>query len=187
VCTLEPRKNLVGVIRAFRIIIDRGLACRLVIVGAKGWQFSPVFDEVSRLHLETRVRFLGYVPDDDLPGLYSACEAFLYLSLYEGFGLPPLEAMACGSPIIVSDRSSMPEVIGDAGLLCDPTSPEDIAAKTLTVLGDAVETACWRERALARARHFSWEKTARLTHDVYTRVLAARRAWVSVAAPITRT
>jgi len=182
VCTLEPRKNLVGAIRALRIVRQRGRDVRLVIAGARGWRVAPVFEEVSRQGLEGQVRFLGHVPDDDLALLYSACEVFLYPSMYEGFGLPPLEAMACGSAVVVSDRSSMPEVVGDAGLLCDPANPEDIAAKALVVLEDAESATTYRERALARSSQFSWGKTARLTHEIYQRVLAHRRSRSNIVA-----
>jgi glycosyltransferase involved in cell wall biosynthesis len=117
----------------------------------------------------------GYVPDDELPALYSACTVFLYPSLYEGFGLPALEAMSCGAAVVASDRSSLPEVVGDGGLLCNPDDPGDIAAKVRTLLVDPAARQRCSMRAQARAAEFSWEKTARSTYDVYARVHAHRR------------
>src|SRR5262249_15829464 len=128
VCTIEPRKNLIGAIRSFRILREQGFNGRLAIAGARGWEVDAVFEEAAR-QLGDAVAFLGYIPDDVLPGLYSACELFLYPSFYEGFGLPVLEAMACGAAVVTSDRSSMPEIAGDAALVCDPARADDIAAK----------------------------------------------------------
>jgi glycosyltransferase involved in cell wall biosynthesis len=174
VCTIEPRKNLIGAIRAFRMLRGKGFNGRLAIAGARGWQVGAVFEEAAR-ELGDAVAFLGYVPDDELPILYSACELFLYPSFYEGFGLPVLEAMACGAAVVTSDRSSMPEIAGDAALLCDPARAEDIAAKAGSVLADDGLRRSLGERAMRRARLFSWDKTAEQTYAVYRRVLADAR------------
>jgi glycosyltransferase involved in cell wall biosynthesis len=143
----------------------------LVHVGPKGWQYDDVLDQVNRLGLQDRVRFLGYVPLDDLIGLYSAASVFVYPSLYEGFGLPILEAMSCGCPVITSNTSAMPEVAGDAALLIDPCSVEAIVGAISRVLDDPAVAAELREKGLARARLFSWERCAQETLEVYRRAL----------------
>jgi len=123
------------------------------------------------------VRFLDYVPENDLPALYSAADAFLYPSLYEGFGLPVLEAMSCGTLVLASDTSSLPEVVGDAGILVDPSSVESIAAGLTRLLRlEEDERDRMRQRGLERAAVFSWEKTARLTVEVYRKALTRPRS-----------
>src|SRR5262249_43364008 len=125
--------------------------------------------------LDSRVRFLGRVPDEDLPDLYSAASVFAYPSRYEGFGLPPLEALACGTPVVCSNRASLPEVVGDAALQGDPTDPADLAAALARLLADAPLRATLRARGLARAARFTWERTAAETMVVYQEVIAAAR------------
>ena len=115
------------------------------------------------------IRLLGYVPEADLAALMNGALAFVYPSLYEGFGLPPLEAMACGTPVITSNRSSLPEVVGDAALLVDPERTRDLADAMGRVVDDAPLREELRERGLKRAQEFSWERTARLTAQVYER------------------
>ena len=121
------------------------------------------------------MRFLGRVPDEDLPDLYSAAVVFAYPSRYEGFGLPPLEALACGTPVVCSNRASLPEVVGDAALQVDPTNPADLAAALARLLDDAPLRATLRARGLARATRFTWERTAAETMIVYQEVIAATR------------
>ncbi|MGQ9667756.1 MAG: glycosyltransferase family 4 protein, partial [Anaerolineae bacterium] len=130
--TLEPRKNIVGLIEAYRLLTAEwprpaSTLPALVIAGAKGWYYQDVYQAVQRAGLTEQVVFTGYAPADELPFLYNAAVLFVYPSLYEGFGLPPLEAMACGTPVVVSDRSSLPEVVGDAGLLVNPSEPAEMA------------------------------------------------------------
>jgi glycosyltransferase involved in cell wall biosynthesis len=181
VCTLEPRKNLAGLIGAFRLMRIAGFNGTLAIAGAKGWHVESIFNAVAAPDRDA-VRFLGYVPDADLPALYSACAAFVYPSFYEGFGLPVLEAMACGAAVITSDRSSTAEVAGGAALLCEPSSASDIAAKTLSVLADRERRRELGLRATARATAFTWRAAAERTHEVYARVCGRPRHPVASAA-----
>jgi glycosyltransferase involved in cell wall biosynthesis len=149
-------------------------AWHLVIAGGKGWMADPIFEQVKRSGLEGRVHFSGFVDDADLPALYSAAELFAYVSLYEGFGLPLLEAMACGTPIIGSKTSSLPEVMGEAGLPVDPMDVDAIA-HALREMIDRLEL---RERSiglgLERARLFTWEKAARELLAIYEQLRPRR-------------
>lgn len=170
--TLEPRKNVPGLLHAYRILLDqKATAEPLVLVGGKGWLYEEIFDRVEALGLSDQVRFLHRVPDTDLPGLYSAASVLTTPSFYEGFGLPALEAMACGTPVVVADRASLPEVVGDAGLLVDPEDPEAIAAGLNRVLTDEDMRASMAALGLERASGFSWERVARETLDVYRAVV----------------
>jgi glycosyltransferase involved in cell wall biosynthesis len=125
--TLQPRKNLVGLLRALRLVLDAGHNLQLVLAGRKGWAMGALETELSRLALGPHVKALGYVPDDDLPALYSGALAYVQPSLYEGFGLTVLEAMACATPVVAANTSSLPEVVGGTGLLIDPNRPASIA------------------------------------------------------------
>ncbi len=165
---LEPRKNIVTLVRALgRLRAGGDEETRLVLAGAQGWKNADVSQEVRRLGLDDRVTFAGYVAAEDLPALYGAATAFVYPSLFEGFGLPPLEAMACGTPVVCSDSSSLPEVVGEAALTVAPSSVDELAAALRRVLDDAVLRATLREAGLARARLFSWERAARETLAAY--------------------
>ena len=166
--TLEPRKNLRNLLEAYARYVDSRVGRELlVVVGARGWGNENVYHMVSELGLERHVRFLGHVPESDLRVLYSVAKVFVYPSFYEGFGLPPLEAMACGAPVIASNTSSLPEVVGDAGMLINPGAVEELYAAMRTVLTDEDLRLQGRRRALERAKHFSWEQTARETLAVY--------------------
>jgi glycosyltransferase involved in cell wall biosynthesis len=143
----------------------------LFFVGGKGWFYDEIFALVERLNLGAEVHFVGYVSADDLPWWYNAAHVFVYPSLYEGFGLPPLEAMACGTPVVTSTASSLPEVVGQAGLLIDPTDTEGLAAAMEQCLVDADLRARMRAMGLARAAGFSWRETARRTVDSYRRAV----------------
>lgn len=173
--TLEPRKNLRGLLEAFALLAPDTDAT-LVIVGAKGWLYDEIFATLEQLGLRDRVRFAGYVPGEELPLWYNAAEVFVYPSLYEGFGLPPLEALACGAPVVTSAASSLPEVVGDAAVLADPRDPAALAAALRRVLDDAELRAALRERGPRRAAEFSWRRTAAATRAVYDDVLAGRHA-----------
>jgi glycosyltransferase involved in cell wall biosynthesis len=171
--TLEPRKNIPGLLVAYRILRDQGgTEDPLVLVGRKGWLYEEIFKRVEALNLRHHVRFLHSVPDDDLPGLYSAAALLVMPSFYEGFGLPVLEAMSCGTPVVVANRASLPEVVGDAGLLVDPDDPEDIAEALKLVLTEDSERERMRRVGWERARTFSWERVARETRAVYRDVLS---------------
>ena len=169
VSTLEPKKNLVTLLRAFALLRasrpDHDL--RLVAAGRKGWLYDDIFEAVDALGLREDVIFTGFVDDDDLPDLYRGALLFVFPSLYEGFGLPILEAMASGIPVIASNTSSIPEVAGDAAMLVDPRNPEAIAEGIARVLSDEGLRAELQRRGLARAKEFSWETVAQKTLDVY--------------------
>lgn len=169
--TLEPRKNLITLLRALaQLPADTP---PLVLVGARGWGHSPLFDEVQRLGIASRVRFTGYVEDDLLPHLYSAALTFVYPSLYEGFGLPVLEALACGAPVITSNTSSLPEVAGSAAVLIDPHNATELAARLSQLLLDANSRAALSALGPAQAAPFTWQRTAQRTVEIYNSVLAA--------------
>jgi len=171
VSTIEPRKNLPFLVRAFALARREGIDSNLVITGKKGWYYDDLFRLVTDLHLEKKVIFTGYVADDDMPALYSGAKAFVFPSLYEGFGLPPLEAMACGTPVVSSTTSSMPEVIDQAGILISPHDEMLWAKSIVKVLKDkglAKTMSGWGPR---QAKKFSWEETARKTIEVYGKVL----------------
>ncbi len=170
--TIEPRKNLETALAAYRALKEGGAAHKLVIVGKKGWLYRGFFRRLREEGLEGEVVFPGFVPDDDLPALYGGADLFLFPSLYEGFGLPPLEAMACGAPVVCSDVSSLPEVVGDAALLVPPLEVRAWAEALRRLLGDADLRADLQARGLARAREFSWARAARATVEVYQQVMA---------------
>ena len=160
--TVEPRKNLTLLIKALLILKNKGqLACPLLIVGAKGWKNSNLFQEIRTSGLsDDEVRFMGYVPDEDMPYFYSGAQVFLFPTLYEGFGLPPVEAMACGTPVIASNAQCMPEVLGDAAILESPTSAERFAAAITGVLSDEALRQAMRTQGIRRARKFCSQTSA---------------------------
>jgi glycosyltransferase involved in cell wall biosynthesis len=162
VCSLEPRKNLDGVLRAFaKLKSDAGIPHRLVLVGRPGWKAEGLRALAGRLGVAPAVCFPGYVEDDDLVALYNGAALFVYASKYEGFGLPVLEAMACGVPVVTSNRSALPEVAGDAAILVDPGSPESIAEGILRGLSDGPLRARLVAAGIDRASHFKWSETSR--------------------------
>ena len=167
--SLEPRKNLERLLYAWSLLeTDLPSDIWLVVAGGKG---EPhVFQDVSFKTFPSRVFFTGYVHDENLPALYSGAQAFIYPSLYEGFGLPPLEAMACGTPVIVSNATSLPEVVGDAGLYVDPFNVESIADAIKKIASDQNLREKLSQKGLKRSKLFSWEKTAELTWQVLSEV-----------------
>lgn len=169
--TVQPRKNYRRLIQAFRPLVER-FPHHLVIAGGHGWLFEDVLAEAAALGIDDRVHFIGFVDDADLPELYSAATLFLFPSLYEGFGLPVLEAMACGVPVVASEASSLPEVAGTAAPLLPPT---DIAAWTEMMAGllaDAPRRARLVAQGYGQAHHFRWKHTARHLTTVYDQLLA---------------
>jgi glycosyltransferase involved in cell wall biosynthesis len=173
-CTLEPRKNLPRLIRAFAAVAERPgfRQVQLVLVGPTGWKSEEVFASLAEGGAwRDRVRLTGFLPDADLAALYSGAAAFVYPSLYEGFGLPVLEAMQCGTPVITSSTSSLPEVAGDAADYVDPTDEAALVEALARILTDPVHRAARRRQALERARMFSWERTAELTVQAYRQML----------------
>jgi glycosyltransferase involved in cell wall biosynthesis len=139
-------------------------------VGPRGWLYRDLFQKIEQLGLGKDVIFLDFVPHQDLPVLYSGADIFVYPSLYEGFGLPVLEAMACGTPVICSNVSSLPEIAGDAAILVDPHHVEELSQAIYCLLMDAAKKEELREKGLKRAQMFSWEKTASKTLEVYQEV-----------------
>ena len=177
--TLQPRKNLVRLVEAFARLQsrldpdDRGLS--LVLAGRRGWLYDGLFRRVRTLGLEGRVLFPGYVDDADKAALLSGALAFVFPSLYEGFGFPVLEAQVCGTPVVCSDRSSLPEVAGDAALLVDPMDVEALAAALYRVVTEPGLRATLIERGWANVRRFSWESCAQAVLEVMGRVLDEER------------
>ena len=169
--TLEPRKNSLTLLRACADILQSSRPpYLLVIAGASGWANAEVYRETQSLGLRERVKFLGYVPDADLRVLYSAARVFIYPSLYEGFGLPVLEAMACGAPVITANTSSLPEVAGEAALLVPPTDVGALKQAIEAVLNDQQLRLRLRQQSLKQAARFSWRETARRTLEIYKKV-----------------
>ncbi|MBI3537600.1 MAG: glycosyltransferase family 4 protein, partial [Chloroflexi bacterium] len=172
--TIEPRKNLIRLIDAVRALNLRGLNQHLLVAGRKGWLYQDIFAHVKKVGMQDRVDFLDYVPDEDLPALMAACDAFVFPSLYEGFGLPPLEAMACGAPVIASNASALPEILGDAALYVNPTNTADIAIGIERVLSNRELRDELRAKGIAHARKYSWERAARETLAVYEQVASRK-------------
>ncbi len=172
--TIEPRKNLVRLLEAFAQLRREGLPQRLALVGGLGWGYRPIIERLTSADLGGGVVRLGHVADADLPALYRGAAAFVYPSLFEGFGLPALEAMACGAPVITSNASSLPEVVGEAALT---VSPHDVAALTTALRATLTnQTLARRLRAAGpiRAASFTWRETARGMAEVYREALTLR-------------
>jgi glycosyltransferase involved in cell wall biosynthesis len=170
--TFEPRKNLTVLLEAYQHLLDQGSELRLVIAGKKGWLYRGFFERLHDLGLEDQLVFPGFVPEADLPALYSAAEMFVFPSLYEGFGLPVLEAMACGTAVVSSNAASLPEVAGDAALMVDPHSVGDLVQAISTLSENENLRQELEAKGQRQAKKFSWEKTARETLDVYQSVLS---------------
>jgi glycosyltransferase involved in cell wall biosynthesis len=167
---IQPRKNLVRLIEAYadlRLQRPQAKLPQLVLVGKRGWLYGETLSAARRHNRGGDIHFAGYVPESDLPALYTDALCFVYPSYFEGFGLPPLEAMQCGAPVIAGNRTSLPEVIGEAGLLFDPFEREALAAAIGRLIDDRGLRDELRSRGLERARLFSWRETARLTLEVY--------------------
>jgi len=169
--TIEPRKNLRRLLQAYTILRQQRRARhKLVLAGGLGWLYEDILQDVEELVAEQEVVYLGRIPDDDLPVLYSLCDVFVFPSLYEGFGLPPLEAMACGTPVICSNSSSLPEVVGDAGILVSAEDVDGLADAMGALLNDPDRRAMLAQRALERAHRFTWEAAAERMLNIYHRI-----------------
>jgi glycosyltransferase involved in cell wall biosynthesis len=168
--TIEPRKNLGRVLTAFERLHVEGLTDALVIVGKRGWLYDDFFARLEASPAKQAVIFPGFVPDADLPAVYAGAQAFAFPSEFEGFGLPVLEAMACGAPVVCSNTSSLPEVAGDAALLVDPLDVDALTAALRRALIDPALAADLRARGLAQAARFSWARAAEETLAIYRRV-----------------
>jgi len=168
--TLEARKNIARLIKAFYKLRKQGVSHKLIIVGKRGWKYKEIFDIIRELHLESDVIFTGYVRENDLPALYSAADVFVYPSIYEGFGLPLLEAMACGTPVITSNASSLPEVVNDAAVTVNPYDTDSLTNAIYAILSNNDLRSDLVRKGYKRAASYSWDKCASRTVQVYNDV-----------------
>jgi len=166
--TLEPRKNVKMLIQAFNVLKQqKKIPHKLVLAGQKGWDYEEIFQAIEGSRFKSEIQYIGYIPDDELPALLTGSEVFVYPSLYEGFGLPVLEAMQCGAPVITSNVSSMPEIGGNACVYFNPNAPDELIDKIFTVLNSNELRKTLSEKGINRAKFFSWEKCAEETLKVY--------------------
>lgn len=173
--TLEPRKNITNLLRAYALLSPRlREQYPLVLAGGMGWLMEGLDTEIAKLGIQSTTIKTGYVPREDLPSLYSGAAVFVYPSLYEGFGLPPLEAMACGTPVITSNVSSLPEVVGEAGIQVPPEDVERLSEEIESLLGDDQRRTFLIQKGLERAKQFTWERCAGMTLEVYNRVMRGK-------------
>jgi glycosyltransferase involved in cell wall biosynthesis len=175
--TVEPRKNIVGLVEAVRLLrAQSDFTPQVLIAGGSGWRNSNIYESVARAGLsERQIKFLGYVPEEDLPALYSGARIFVMPSLYEGFGIPLIEAMACGAPVVASNVSSIPEVVQDAGILVSPTRPQEFADAIARLENDPALRSRLIERGLRRAKDFRYDTSARKLLRLFEEVGAGRR------------
>ena len=165
--TLQPRKNIIRLIEAFSKLKDD---IKLVVVGKKGWLYQEILEAPKKFHIESKVKFLDFVPDEDLPAFYKNAVCFVLPSLYEGFGLPVLEAMKYGCPVVTSNISSLPEAGGDAALYVNPLDAEDIKKKLESIISNEKLRKELIEKGYQRIKKFSWEKTAKETLNALTKI-----------------
>ncbi|MCJ7691572.1 MAG: glycosyltransferase family 4 protein [Clostridiaceae bacterium] len=172
VSSIEPRKNFLRIINVFSQLIKKKeyRNLRLVCVGGKGWKNTEIYEKVKKKNLESVVRFLGYLEEDELPHIYNGAKLFLYPSLYEGFGLPVLEAMARKVPVVTSNVSSLPEVAGDAAIMINPYSEKELFDSMLALLENDEKRGELISRGIKNAKRFNWGKTAKNTLQVYKEV-----------------
>lgn len=169
--TIEPRKNLERLIKAYAKLVSRHKDVpQLVLAGGKGWYYDDIFQMIDTCHLKEQVVFTGYVDQKDSPLLMSGAMAFVFPSLYEGFGMPPLEAMACGTPVITSKTSSLPEVVGDAGILVDPENVDEICEAMEKMMIEPAYRETLRLKGKKRADKFTWQKSAEQLMTVYRKL-----------------
>ena len=174
--TLEPRKNLLTLLKAFdQIVRQTSLRPQLVITGGEGWLMDETFSFIKHSGIGDRLRLTGYLGDDELRALYSSCRIFVYPSLYEGFGLPPLEAMACGAPVIAGRVAALQEVLGSAARLFDPLNVEALAGSIVELMENDEERRRMASNGLKHAAKFSWAETARRTLNVYRDAVSEAR------------
>jgi glycosyltransferase involved in cell wall biosynthesis len=175
--SIQPRKNLVRLIKAYsslRQLRPEGVLPQLVVAGKRGWLEKDTLRAAGESELSRDILFIGYVPEEDLPGLYSGSVCFAYPSYFEGFGLPLVEAMQCGAPVIAGNRTSLPEVVSDAGVLFDPFSETEIARALSQIIENPGYRDELRRKGIERARAFNWQTTARLTLQAYERAAQQR-------------
>lgn len=172
VSTIEPRKNFSNLIKAFSLLKDK-VDHTLILVGKSGWKNAEIYALVQELGLQDRVHFTGFIPDDHLNNLYSHADCFVFPSFYEGFGLTPLEAMKGGSPVVSSNASCMPEVLGNAAIYFDPYSAEEIASTMYQMLSDKALQLKYKQLGLRQATRYNWDVTAKKTFEVYKNILGS--------------
>jgi glycosyltransferase involved in cell wall biosynthesis len=171
--TLKPSKNIEGLIGAFSILVSKYPGISLVIAGKKGWLYESIFRKIKKLGLTGKIIFTDYIPEEDKPGIIAGAKVFCLPSFHEGFGLDVLNAMACGIPVVTSDKGSLPEVAGDAGVYVDPNSPKSIAGGIDKVLSmDDIEYNRLVAYGLEQVKKFSWEKTALKTLEALEKKVA---------------
>lgn len=168
---VEPRKNLPLLIQAYRLLVERGMQAPLVIAGKMGWMYAEFLRQLQTLQIQEKVHLAGYIPAEDLPIVYNLADVFVYPSIYEGFGLPPLEAMACGTPVITSAVSSMPEHVGEAGMLVAPQDELALADAIQRVFNDPDLRRSLSQKGPPQAAQFTWKKTAQETMQIYRQIL----------------
>lgn len=170
--TIEPRKNITSLVRAFDELVKCGdaLDYELVIAGANGWKYHGVFEEINKLSSRRKIHRTGFVRDEDKPAFYNLASIFVYPSLYEGFGFPPLEALASGTPTIVSNTSSFPETVGDAAILIDPLRPDEIFLSLREIIRDRTLLETLANRGEDRAHLFQWKETAKTTLKIFQEI-----------------
>jgi glycosyltransferase involved in cell wall biosynthesis len=171
--TIQPRKNYSRCIRALKVLRDAGYDLALVIAGGKGWLEDEMYKTLDETKLHDSVHLIGFADDQDIAALYSGAEAVLFPSLYEGFGFPVLEGMACGTPVITSNISSLPEVAGDAAIMINPYEVEAIADAVKRILEDSTLRSSMIEKGFAQAAKFTWEKSAKQLLQIYANRLAS--------------
>lgn len=169
--TLEPRKNFSNLIKSFVIIKRKCPDYKLVIVGKKGWKYKQIEDTLKKYQLEKEVIFPGYLSDEDLKKVYTLATVFVFPSLYEGFGIPPLEAMSCGCPVVSSNVASLPEVIGDAGILVDPKNAHKMADSVVTLIENDQIRSMLIERGKRRAEKFNWHESAKTALEAFEKLV----------------
>jgi glycosyltransferase involved in cell wall biosynthesis len=171
---IEPRKNIPLLLSVFENLVQQGIDHHLVMSGGLGWMYEDVLAQIERMPSKVRVHQIGHVPSIDLPAIYNLADVFVYPSIYEGFGLPPLEGMACGTPVIACDISSMPEVVGDAGILVPPNDEAALKRAILRVLEDDEFRKRLQVSGPKQAANFTWKHTAENTLKIYQKVLSAK-------------
>lgn len=170
--TLDPRKNIERLIKSYNLLLKKYFTIpKLVIAGWGGWAYKSILKLIEELNLKENIILTGYVSDEDIVPLICGAFAFVFPSLYEGFGLPPLEAMACGIPVLASNASSLPEVVGDAALLVNPLDIDDIFINLEKLLSNEMLRQDLSKKGLERSKQFTWARTAKLTMDVYNQVI----------------
>jgi len=172
---IEPKKNLIRLLKAYHKLINEGkISHQLVIAGQKGWKYKEIFKTVQSLNLQDKVVFTGYIPENNLPALYSMAELFVFPSIYEGFGIPPLEAMVCETPVLASNTGALPETSGGSCLMVNPYNTDEIANGIHKLLTDVTLRSYYIKKGKKWAEQFTWERTAKDTLDVYKSIIERR-------------